>query len=68
MIPKTLNNITKSGGKIFLLTNSDFLYTHKVMTYLFDFPEGSGVNEPHRDWKTYFDIIIVDACKPLFFR
>lgn len=23
--------------------------------------------DPHRDWKTYFDIIVVDACKPLFF-
>lgn len=23
--------------------------------------------EPHRDWKTYFDTIVVDARKPLFF-
>lgn len=24
-------------------------------------------DEPHRDWKTYFDTIVVDARKPLFF-
>lgn len=24
-------------------------------------------NEPHRNWKTYFDTIVVDANKPLFF-
>lgn len=24
-------------------------------------------DEPHRNWKTYFDIIVVDANKPLFF-
>lgn len=23
--------------------------------------------DPHRDWKTYFDVIVVDARKPLFF-
>lgn len=23
--------------------------------------------EPHRDWQTYFDIVVVDARKPLFF-
>lgn len=24
-------------------------------------------DEPHRNWKTYFDTIVVDARKPLFF-
>ena len=24
-------------------------------------------DEPHRNWKTYFDVIVVDASKPLFF-
>lgn len=24
-------------------------------------------SEPHRDWQTYFDIVVVDARKPLFF-
>lgn len=25
------------------------------------------MEEPHRNWKTYFDFIVVDAQKPLFF-
>lgn len=24
-------------------------------------------SEPHRDWQSYFDIVVVDARKPLFF-
>ncbi|EDS38104.1 cytosolic purine 5-nucleotidase [Culex quinquefasciatus] len=34
---------------------------------LFDFPHGAKPEDPHRDWKTYFDTIVVDARKPLFF-
>lgn len=37
------------------------------MTYLMDFPHGAKQDEPHRHWTTYFDIIVVDARKPLFF-
>ncbi len=25
-------------------------------------------DDPHRDWKTYFDFILLDARKPLFFK
>jgi len=25
-------------------------------------------NDPHRNWKTYFDCIVLDARKPLFFK
>ncbi|PSN50671.1 Cytosolic purine 5'-nucleotidase [Blattella germanica] len=57
----------ESGAKVFLLTNSDYCFTDKIMTYLFDFPHGARPEEPHRDWKTYFDTIVVDARKPLFF-
>lgn len=76
--------LRESGAKLFLLTNSDYNFTNKIMTFLFDFPHGAKVcknscltifadfvlfqpDEPHRDWKTYFDYIVVDACKPLFF-
>uniref|UniRef100_A0A7N8YQN0 5'-nucleotidase, cytosolic IIb n=1 Tax=Mastacembelus armatus TaxID=205130 RepID=A0A7N8YQN0_9TELE len=45
-------------AKVFLATNSDYKYTDKIMTYLFDFPHGP---------KSYFDLILVDARKPLFF-
>ncbi|XP_071449010.1 cytosolic purine 5'-nucleotidase isoform X2 [Hetaerina americana] len=66
-LPMFLNRIRESGAKVFLLTNSEYLFTDKIMTYLFDFPHGARPEEPHRNWKTYFDYIVVDARKPLFF-
>ncbi|XP_063221621.1 cytosolic purine 5'-nucleotidase isoform X2 [Bacillus rossius redtenbacheri] len=66
-LPMFLTRIRESGAKVFLLTNSDYCFTDKIMTYLFDFPHGARPEEPHRDWKTYFDTIVVDARKPLFF-
>ncbi|XP_050530900.1 cytosolic purine 5'-nucleotidase isoform X2 [Daktulosphaira vitifoliae] len=66
-LPMILDRIRQSGAKVFLLTNSDYWFTNKIMTYLFDYPHGASPTEPHRDWQTYFDIIVVDARKPLFF-
>ncbi|XP_018917824.2 cytosolic purine 5'-nucleotidase isoform X5 [Bemisia tabaci] len=66
-LPMILTRIRESGAKVFLLTNSDYNFTDKIMTYLFDFPHGARPDEPHRNWKTYFDLIVVDARKPLFF-
>ncbi|PNF14119.1 Cytosolic purine 5'-nucleotidase [Cryptotermes secundus] len=66
-LPMFLTRIRESGAKVFLLTNSDYRFTDEIMTYLFDFPHGARPDEPHRDWKTYFDTIVVDARKPLFF-
>lgn len=66
-LPTVLSRIRESGAKLFMLTNSDYTYTNEIMTYLFDFPHGANADEPHRDWKTYFDVIVVDARKPLFF-
>ena len=37
--------------------------TQKVMEYLFDFPDDQSINP----WKSYFDVIIVNARKPHFF-
>lgn len=54
-------------AKVFLATNSDYKYTNKIMTYLFDFPHGTTHGTPHRPWQSYFDLILVDARKPLFF-
>jgi 5'-nucleotidase len=51
-----------SGRKVFLLTNSEYYYTNKVMAYML-----SGVREDYPSWKDYFDAIVVNACKPLFF-
>uniref|UniRef100_A0A673HVQ9 Cytosolic purine 5'-nucleotidase n=1 Tax=Sinocyclocheilus rhinocerous TaxID=307959 RepID=A0A673HVQ9_9TELE len=54
-------------AKVFLVTNSDCKYTDKIMTYLFDFPHGPKAGTPHRPWQSYFDLILVDARKPVFF-
>uniref|UniRef100_A0A8C7PVA4 5'-nucleotidase, cytosolic IIb n=1 Tax=Oncorhynchus mykiss TaxID=8022 RepID=A0A8C7PVA4_ONCMY len=40
-------------AKVFLATNSDYKYTHHGTS--------------HRPWQSYFDLILVDARKPLFF-
>uniref|UniRef100_A0A4W6DSZ3 Cytosolic purine 5'-nucleotidase n=1 Tax=Lates calcarifer TaxID=8187 RepID=A0A4W6DSZ3_LATCA len=54
-------------AKVFLATNSDYKYTEKIMTYLFDFPHGPKPGTTHRPWQSYFDLILVDARKPVFF-
>uniref|UniRef100_A0A8C2B9A5 Cytosolic purine 5'-nucleotidase n=1 Tax=Cyprinus carpio TaxID=7962 RepID=A0A8C2B9A5_CYPCA len=54
-------------AKVFLATNSDYKYTDKIMTYLFNFPYGPKHGTAHRPWQSYFDLILVDARKPLFF-
>ncbi|KPM05513.1 cytosolic purine 5'-nucleotidase-like protein [Sarcoptes scabiei] len=61
-LPLLLDRMHENGKKIFLLTNSNYQYTEKVMTYLFDVPSAQ-----KRSWKSYFDFIVVDARKPLFF-
>ncbi|XP_026464702.1 cytosolic purine 5'-nucleotidase-like [Ctenocephalides felis] len=66
-LPMVLSRIRESGAKVFLLTNSDYNFTDRIMTHLFDFSHGARPDDPHRDWKTYFDVIVVDAHKPLFF-
>lgn len=72
-LPMFLTRIRESGAKTFLLTNSDYKYTNKIMTYLFDFSDELSTKcdekcaKPKRSWKSYFDMIVVDACKPLFF-
>lgn len=43
-LPMFLTRLRESGAKTFLLTNSDYNFTNKIMTYLFDFPHGSRVS------------------------
>lgn len=43
-LPMILTRIRESGAKVFLLTNSDYNFTDKIMTYLFDFPHGARVS------------------------
>ncbi|XP_062817032.1 cytosolic purine 5'-nucleotidase-like isoform X1 [Anolis carolinensis] len=67
-IPLLLSRM-KEAGKVFLATNSDYSYTDAIMTYLFNFNhEGEdGPRPAHRPWRSYFDLIVVDTRKPLFF-
>lgn len=52
----------ENNAKVFLLTNSGFEYTDKIMGFL--------LNDvvPGRHWRSYFDYVLVDARKPLFFE
>jgi HAD superfamily 5'-nucleotidase-like hydrolase len=59
----TLHKLRSSGKRLFLLTNSRWAYTDKMMTYLL----GGAMSEyPH--WRNYFDVVIVAATKPAFFQ
>jgi len=63
-LPTLLRRMRASGAFLFLMTNSEYWYTKEIMTYILSFPDENGVVQ---DWKSYFDTIVVDACKPLFF-
>ncbi|XP_069394958.1 5'-nucleotidase, cytosolic IIa isoform X1 [Paralichthys olivaceus] len=67
--PKLLLLLSRMNevAKVFLATNSDYKYTEKIMTYLFDFSHGPKPGTPHQPWQSYFDLILVDARKPVFF-
>uniref|UniRef100_A0A8C7DJM6 Cytosolic purine 5'-nucleotidase n=1 Tax=Oncorhynchus kisutch TaxID=8019 RepID=A0A8C7DJM6_ONCKI len=52
-------------AKVFLATNSDYKYTEVRPTDLCMFVLQVGM--PHRPWQSYFDLILVDARKPVFF-
>lgn len=61
-LPATLHRLRSVGKKLFLLTNSEFAYTDVVMRYLL----GAEPSE-YRSWRSYFDLVITEACKPAFF-
>lgn len=61
-IAYTFEHFFYSGKKLFLLTNSDWDYTHAVMSFLFD-----GLVEGFPHWYDYFELIVVLARKPSFF-
>ncbi|XP_065648392.1 cytosolic purine 5'-nucleotidase isoform X3 [Hydra vulgaris] len=66
-IPQLLYRMRKAGKKTFLLTNSDYKYTKEVMKFLCDCAESPEEGVPPPQWKELFDLILVDAKKPLFF-
>ena len=48
-LPQVLYNLQKSGAKTFLLTNSGWEYTDKVMEFLLDFPNAPYAGETNFD-------------------
>jgi HAD superfamily 5'-nucleotidase-like hydrolase len=62
-LASTLHKLRSSGKKLFLLTNSRWAYTDRMMNYLLD---GQMSEYPH--WRNYFDVVIVAATKPAFFQ
>jgi HAD superfamily 5'-nucleotidase-like hydrolase len=59
----TLHKLRSSGKKLFLLTNSRWSYTNKMMSYLL-----SGAMSEYPSWRNFFDVVIVAATKPAFFQ
>ena len=57
-----IHMLRSSGKKIFLLTNSEWSYVNKVMSYLLD-----NARAEYPSWRQYFDLIIVSSSKPDFF-
>ncbi|PWA26664.1 hypothetical protein CCH79_00000824 [Gambusia affinis] len=63
-IPVLLTRI-KEMAKIFLATNSDYNYTEAIMKYLLESNPKPG--SPKKPWRAFFDLVVVDTRKPLFF-
>jgi HAD superfamily 5'-nucleotidase-like hydrolase len=58
----TLHKFRSAGRRLFLLTNSRWPYTDRMMTYLL-----GGALPEYPTWRHYFDVVIVAAQKPAFF-
>jgi len=61
-LASTLHKFRSAGKKLFLLTNSGWAYTDKMMTYLI-----GGALPEYPSWRHYFDVAIASARKPTFF-
>ncbi|XP_062269048.1 5'-nucleotidase, cytosolic II, like 1 [Platichthys flesus] len=55
----------KEVAKVFLATNSDYGYTETIMKYLLEDYIKTG--NPKTSWRSFFDLVVVDTRKPLFF-
>ncbi|MEY2932074.1 MAG: hypothetical protein RL033_2823 [Pseudomonadota bacterium] len=60
-LPHALWELKAAGKKLLLITNSEWSYTQKMMSYAFDrfLPNGN--------WRELFSFVIVQARKPEFF-
>ncbi|MDM7914600.1 MAG: HAD-IG family 5'-nucleotidase, partial [Candidatus Eisenbacteria bacterium] len=62
-LPATLHRMKEHGFRLFLLTNSEAEYTAEILGRLLD-----GKLRERPRWTDFFDIIVVRAGKPAFFR
>lgn len=62
-LASTLHKLRSAGKKLFLLTNSRWPYTEKMMTYLL-----GGAMPEYPSFRHYFDVVIVASQKPAFFQ
>jgi 5'-nucleotidase len=63
LLPLALERMALDGKKLMLITNSEFFYTDGLCHRLFD-----GMLPGVESWREIFDLIIVSAGKPTFFR
>ena len=61
-LPSMLIKLIEGGKKLFLLSNSDWIYTNAVMTFLLN-----DRSEDYPKWQDYFSQSIVSSAKPTFF-
>ena len=61
-IPLTLLDQKHAGKKLLLITDSEWEFVGKIMTYAFDSHLPAGMT-----WRDLFDLVIVSAGKPNFF-
>lgn len=62
-LAQTLHKFRSAGKKLFLLTNSRWPFTEKMMTYLL-----GGAMPEYPSFRHYFDVIVVASAKPAFFQ
>ena len=63
MLAQTLHKLRSAGKKLFLLTNSRWAYTERMMNYLL-----GGAMPEYPSFRHFFDVIIVASAKPAFFQ
>lgn len=62
-LAQTLHKFRSAGIRLFLLTNSPWHYTERMMTYVL-----GGAMPEYPTWRHYFDVAIVSAQKPRWFQ
>jgi 5'-nucleotidase len=63
LLAQTLHKLRSAGKKLFLLTNSRWPYTERMMNYLL-----GGAMPEYPSFRHYFDVLIVASQKPAFFQ